>query len=279
MLQSVPASSTSTSRTGLLRSAWQAAAASWKARFVERYGTVGTAGYIVIWLVFPIFTLATTGLIYRGVRPDLLQYSVVGIAASAFITNSLYYVGQVLDEERWKGTLGNLFLAPCPRLGWLTGFAFGGLLETILSSLTAVAFGMLAFGVRFNPDFPALFLALALFVVSLWGLGFVFSALGLVLKRSNDLANLLSPFVILLGGVYFPVTLLPVWLRIPAHALPFGYGVQAMASASLHHTGITELRDQLLPLAGFAVVLPIMGVLTFRWLERKVRSRGELDLY
>ena len=140
-------------------------------------------------------------------------------------------------------------------------------------------FGTLAFGVRFHPNYPALLLTFVLFLASLWGLGFVFSALGLILKRSNDLANLLSPFATLLGGVYYPVVLLPLWLQIPARCLPLGYGMQALAAASLHGASIPSLAPQLLPLAGFAVALPLAGVWTFGWLERKIRDRGELELY
>jgi hypothetical protein len=52
-----------------------------------------------------------------------------------------------------------------------------------------------------------------------------------------------------------------------------------LADATLHHAGIRALLPQLVPLAGFAIVLPIVGVLSFRLLERPVRVRGELDLY
>jgi len=79
--------------------------------------------------------------------------------------------------------------------------------------------------------------------------------------------------------VYYPVAALPAWLRYPAHALPLGYGIQALAGATLYHKGIGELAPQLLPLAGFALILPVAGALAFRLLERVVRERGELDLY
>jgi hypothetical protein len=41
---------------------------------------------------------------------------------------------------------------------------------------------------------------------------------------------------------------------------------------------MTDLAPQLLPLAGFTLALPALAVLTFRWLERLVRMRGELGL-
>lgn len=274
MWQSASVSSTSTSRLAL-----QAAWASWKAKFHEHVVVNGLGGYVLVWVTFPIFSLASIGLIYRAHRPGLVGYAVVAVTASAFITNALYYVGQLLDEERQRGTLVNLFLCPAPRLSWLTGLAFAGLFETSASAVGCLLFGTIAFGVRFDPNVPALVLSFVLFIASLWGLGFVFSAFGLILKRSNDLANLLSSFVTLLGGIFYPIGLLPAWLRYPAEALPFGYGMQALASSSLHHAGIADLAPQLIPLAGFAVTLPIVGILTFGWIERKVRRRGDLDLY
>jgi ABC-2 type transport system permease protein len=229
-------------------------------------------------LLSPVFELTTMSLIYRD-RPDLLSYSVVGVAAAMFIFSGIYYLGEILDRERISGTLPALFLAPCPRLAWLTGFALVGLVETLLGATVALLFGRLALGVAFDPDLPALLLTLLLFLAALWGLGFAFSALGLVLKKANAFSNLISPVIILLAGVYYPVALLPDWLRYPALALPYGYATQALASAMLDGAGVADLLPQLLPLAGFAVALPLAGALAFRWLDRLVRRRGELDLY
>lgn len=274
MSRSIPAVSTSSSRLAL-----RAARASFAAKLRSHLVVNGAGGYVLVWVAFPLFTLATLGLLYRSRDPALLGYAVVGITASAFITNSLYYVGQLLDEERLEGTLINLFLAPAPRLSWLTGYAFGGLFETLVAAVCSILLGEIAFGVRFHPDYPGVLLSFALFIMALWGLGLVFSALGLILKRSNDLANLLSSFVFLLGGIYYPISALPAWLRLPAEALPFGYGIGALAAASLHGATIVALRGQLIPLAGFAVALQAAGILSFGWIERKVRRRGDLELY
>ena len=258
----------------------RAVAASSRAKTIERFYTAGLGGYLLLWMVRPFFELGIVALIYgAGGRTDLIRYAVVAIAAQSLVFSAVYFVGEILDRERAGGTLVALFLAPCARVGWLTGFALVGLVEAALMATTTLLFGCFALGVRFDPDVPALLLTLALFVVALWGCGFVFSAIGLLLKKANAFSNVVFPFVILLGGVYYPVALLPDWLRYPARALPLGYGMQALADASLGRAGIRELAPQLLPLAGFALVLPVVGVLTFRWLERLVRERGELDLY
>ncbi|HZU11285.1 MAG TPA: ABC transporter permease [Chloroflexota bacterium] len=274
MSQSIPAVSNSSRRIAV-----QAARASFLAKLREHVFINGAGGYVLVWVAFPVITLGMLGLLYRSRDPALLGYAVIGITCGAFISNALYYVGQILDEERLEGTLINLFLTPAPRLSWLSGFAFGGLFETLVSAACTVLLGTVVFGVRFHPNIAAVVLCFLLFILALWGLGFMFSALGLILKRSNDLANLLSSFVFLLGGIYYPVSALPVWLRVPADVLPFGVGIQALAAASLHDASFGTLAPQLVRLEVFAAVLPVLGLLTFGWLERKVRRRGDLEIY
>ena len=278
MSRSAPASSSSTSDLGGLGFQLRAAAASWKAKVKDRLHGAGLGGYLFMFMLYPVFEMSVAALIYTE-RPDLLRYAVVAISANTFLFNSIFYVGELLDGERMNGTLPGLFLAPCSRYSWFGGFALVGLVEAIFIVAVALLFGHYAFGVDYSPNYPSLLVSLALFLASLWGVGLIFGAVGLAIKKANQLSNLVFPFVILLGGVLYPVALLPVWLRIPARALPLGYGIQALADAMLYDRSIADLAPQLIPLAGFAVALPFAGVLAFRWLEVLVRQRGELDLY
>lgn len=278
MLPSAQARSISTSRTRGPRLALQAAAASWRAKTIERLQAAGLGGYLLIWILRPVFEIAIAALVYSA-RPELLRYTVVAFAANAFLFNTIFYIGEILEGERMNGTLVGLFLAPCSRFSWLCGFAVVGFVETLAVAALALTFGRYAYGVRFDPNFPAILVSLALFLTSLWGLGMIFGAVGLLIKKANQLSNLIYPFTLLLGGVMYPVALLPDWLRLPSRALPLGYGIQALVDATLYHAGFGHLAAQLIPLAGFAVALPVAGVLAFSWLERLVRERGELDLY
>lgn len=281
MQPSVPATSISTRAVapGQFAASLRALAASWRAMFAERLGHGGFLGYLATWVALPLFQIGIVAMIYGRGRPDLLSYAVVALAANACVFSTVYFVGEILDRERVKGTLVGLFLAPCPRLSWLTGFALVGVFESALSAAVALGFGRVALGVRFAPHWGSLALTLALFLGALWGIGLVFSAIGLAIKKANPFSNLVAPFLMLLGGVYFPVALLPEPLRAVARCLPLGYGMQALADAALRRATPADLAPQLLPLAGFAVALPVAGVLAFRWVERAVRQRGELDLY
>ena len=103
-------------------------------------------------------------------------------------------------------------------------------------------------------------------------------AVGLALRDANQLSNLLFPIIQLLAGTMYPVALMPDWIRLPAECLPFGYALQAIADSVLHHESLADLTADLVPLAGFAVVLPVVGVAAFRGVERRARARGVLEL-
>lgn len=276
MLRSAPASSISSSATV----AWElrAALASWQAMFRERWYLMGVGGGLLTWMVNPLLQLVALAIVY-GSDSGLFHYAVVAQAANTFVMNTVFWVGEILDRERVKGTLTSLFLAPCSRAAWLSGFILSGLAETLLVATAALLFGRFVYGVELDANLPAVGVTLVLFLAALWGMGLIFSGLGLLLKKSNPLANLIWSLFILLGGAWYPVASLPDWLRYPARCLPLGYGMQALADASLRHASIRELAPDLIPLAGFAVTLPVLGWLAFRWLERLVRVRGELDLY
>lgn len=285
MLPSARASSISSSaidrdrptRLDALRHELASVIASWRAATGEWLYHMGRGGLIQM-MIIPITQISIFALIY-GTSSDLLGYLVVAQAAGAFIMTMIYYNGEILDREREKGTLVSLFLAPCSRAAWLSGFILAGLIQTISMLTTSLLFGWLAFGVTLDPNLPALAVSLLLFMAALWGLGLIFAGIGLILKRANAFSNLIWPFVVLLGGLYFPVSELPTGMRQLARALPFGYGIQAIADASLHHASLTQIQSDLIPLAGFAIALPLAGILAFAWLERLVRIRGELDLY
>ncbi|HUG15409.1 MAG TPA: ABC transporter permease [Thermomicrobiales bacterium] len=244
----------------------------------ERLYHMGAAGGAATWLVLPLMSIIVFSIVY-GTDSYLFRYFVVAQAGNTLVMNTVFWVGEILDRERAKGTLEPLFLAPCSRYAWLSGFILAGVLETVIVSTAVLVISYLAFGVRFDPNIPVLVVAVLLFAVALWGMGLIFSGIGLLIKKSNPLANLVYSGLMLLGGLYFPVSELPDLLRYPARALPVGYGLQAISDAALYDAGFGDIWADLLPLAGFAAGLPVAGALMFTWMERKVRVRGELDLY
>ena len=256
----------------------RAALAAFTTMFRERFHLYGKA-YALDWMIRPIFDVSIAALIYFKGPTDLAAYVVVAMAANQFLFTSIFFVGEILDRERVRGTLPGLFLTPCRRITWMAGYAAAGLGETLGRIIIILTAGALLFDVRLDPNFLTLVVVFPLFLLSLSGLALTLSGVGLLIKRSNALSNLISPVIILLGGVYFPVSELPDPLLWLARALPLGYAMEAITAAAIEHATLAEVQSSLIPLAGFAVVSPIIGVLAFSSLDTLVRRRGEVDLY
>lgn len=257
---------------------FQAAWAAWITMFKERFYLYGRS-YAVDWTLRPVFDLSIAALIYVGGRRELLPYVIVALAANSFLFSAIYWVGEILDRERMRGTLVSLFLAPCSRISWMAGYAGAAIGETVIRTAIMLLAGYILFGVTLDPHYGTLAIVFPLYLLALTGIALTLSGIGLVLKKANALSNLVSPFFILLGGVYYPVAEMPDWLRIPARMLPIGYGMESITAASLKQATLSQIRDSVLPLAVFALVSPIVGILAFNALEHLVRRRGEIDLY
>ena len=209
---------------------------------------------------------------------DLLAYAIVAGAGTALLFGLVFNGGEILDGERQRGTLGNLFLAPIPRFVWLGGFQGFALVEAMVNGSIAVGVGAWLFDVPLDIGWLALAVTIVLFAMALWGLSLILGAAGLLTRNANFLSNLIFPFLIILSGTMFPIARMPDWVRIPARMLPFSYGIDAMDAALTRNATVAELGSSLLPLAGFAVVCPVLGVFAFRHMERAVRRIGSLEI-
>ena len=255
-----------------------AAGAAARTMFRERYYVYGRS-YALDWFVRPIFDLAIIALIYVGGNSELVSYAVVAVAFNMFLFSTIYFVGEILDRERVRGTLPSLFLTPASRVSWMAGYTSAGLAETLVRVIVILLAGMLFFDVRLDPNIPALLVVFPLYLLSLSGIGLILSGIGLLIKRSNSLSNLVSPLFMLVGGAYLPVDSLPDWLRFIARLLPMGYAMDALTAITNEHASLSDVSSSIVPLSVFAVVSPIVGLLAFRWLDVMVRRRGEIDLY
>jgi len=239
--------------------------------------TSGLFFYALVWLSFPIFNLFLVALIYRG-NAMLRDYAVIGGTGMAMLAGMLYNAGEILDNERQRGTLGNLFLAPIPRYAWLAGFQLFAVIEALTCATITLIGGTLAFGLRVNISAAALSVTIALLMCCMWGFSMIVGSLGVAIRDANQLSNLLFMPITLLAGTMFPIALMPEWLRVLAHCLPFSYAIQALVDATTKGESIGSLGHLLLPLVGFAVALPVLGIFAFSRVERMTRRRGALEL-
>ncbi len=146
--------------------------------------------------------------------------------------------------------------------------------------LAYLAVGGLVFGAPMGrANVGVALLALLLSLLAFSGLGIISASIILVTKRGDPVTFLLASLSTLLGGVYYPVAVLPAWLQALAALRPLTHALRALRLALLEGAGLAEVAPNLAMLALFALVVLPGGVWAFRWALRRARSDGTLTQY
>ena len=215
---------------------------------------------------------------YTG-STDYMSFILLGTVLSSFIGTVFWGMGFSLKEDMDAGVLEANWMAPVPRLLLLIGRTLTSLLITTLTSMAMLFITSLVFG--FQPTgrvIPALLAALPM-LVGLYGFGFAFAALVLLMREANTMVDISNFLVQLLSGAEFPVTALPRWLLPMALALPLTYGMDAVRGFLLQTNTLLPLGVEVLILVLFMFAMIFLGTAAFRSLERRVRQRGTLGTH
>jgi ABC-2 type transport system permease protein len=108
------------------------------------------------------------------------------------------------------------------------------------------------------------------------GLGIFSASYLLLFKRGNPARWFVVGVSSIVGGMLFPVSILPGWLQFVARLNPVTYALDAMRAALLDGANLFAIAKPLLVLLFFAaILLPASGV-TFSWALRRTKMTGTL---
>jgi len=167
-------------------------------------------------------------------------------------------------------------LTPIPRLLILVGHSVTNLLITAITSLGMLFLAGLVFGFHASGDVFSALLPVIPMMIGLYGFGFAFAAVVMLIREANTLVDISSFLVQIFSGSNFPVNALPRFLLPIALALPLTYGLDAMRSHLIGTRTILPINAELVLLVLFMFVMLWIGVATFHSLERRVRTLGTL---
>lgn len=212
--------------------------------------------------------------------PDYVAFVVLGTAFYGIATGALEDGGNAIYEEESNGTWELLSLAPFNRFVWMFAKTLASLLTGFIEFFAVLALG--AFFFSASPTLGGLVVAvlgILLTLLALQGFGFLMAALGLLWKQPYAVAFLLSPPLILLSGMVFPVQALPAWLQPVANAIPLTHGLHIVRDAILLDRGLVDLAPSFAALLLTGAAFMAVGYASFRFMERKARTLGVLGRY
>jgi ABC-2 type transport system permease protein len=202
-----------------------------------------------------------------------------GILLGAVMLWDVLFRGQIslaisFFEEVYSRNLGHLLATPLTIGEYMGSLMLVSLMRTVMGLIPTSLLAIWFFGFSLY----SLGLALVAFFFSLiafgWSIGLFVS--GLVLRYGLGAEGFAWALIFALAplcGVYYPTTILPVWVQALSALLPASYIFNGMRAVLLQH----QVRiDYLLTATGLNIIWLAMGVAAFLIFHAAARDRGML---
>ena len=204
-------------------------------------------------------------------------YSLVGFVFFDYLNAALDTFDRSILEARDAGTLEPLLTTQVSLTTILIGSAIYPFVVTTLRIAIYLAWGAFLF------DFPlraanwlTVIVVLLASLLAFSGLGILSAAYLLLFKRGNPAKWLILGVSSVVGGMLFPVSILPDWLQVIAHLNPITYALDAMRAALLDDATVLSIARPVLILLFFAVILLPVSLATFNWALLRTKVTGTL---
>jgi ABC-2 type transport system permease protein len=240
---------------------------------------VSFGGVLALALATRMFTPATSASV--GALTGVMFY---GYLLYAFLSDGLWRIGFSVRQDQVQGTLEGLYLTPAPKFASLVSRAVPLFALTATGAALALAAANWIFG---GLPLANLGLGAVVFVCSLlgtFGLGFCFAAYTLIAGDvASSTGNFLEFGLLVVCAMLFPFSVLPEPVRLLSRLIPLSYCVDAFRSTLLGFPpGFPELAPfeiELIVVAAYALIAPVLGYALFRAVERRLRQTGRLGQY
>ncbi len=211
---------------------------------------------------------------------DYFAFVLIGIAFGGYQAVGLYAFSEAIRSGQMQGTLEAILVTPTRLETFLGTSALWSFLLASAQVVLYLGVGVILFGAPLGPaNIGTALLVLLLSLLAFSGLGILSAAFILVTKRGDPVNFVLGGLSTLLSGVYYPVGVLPPWLRSVSFLLPMTHALRAMRLALLQGAGPSQVGTELAWLALFAALALPAGVLAFRQALRRARSEGTLTQF
>jgi ABC-2 type transport system permease protein len=248
-----------------------------------------TRRYIWWDVAFMIWTIANTltivfiakGIEATGGRIDVNRATttlLIGAVVWAYLGILFEFMTETVAWERWEGTIEYTFMAPLSRAMHLAGAGLFAVLYGLARAI--ILFLVVAFFFDLdmpNADYLAAFVVLLAGSLAFIGIGIMTAVLPLISpEKGAQLGFVAQGMLLVVSGVYYPVSVLPTWMEWLSVISPATYALDGIREAILDGQGLETMWDEIWPLLVIGVVAAPLGLAIFRRGEQYAKKHGKL---
>jgi len=207
-------------------------------------------------------------------------YVLVGIAVSSFVSVGLESFAEEVRGAQVEGTLEALLSTPTSIYTILVGNSLWSFAVSLVVSILFLAGGCLFLGLQILPlNAAAALVVLATTFLAFLAIGMLSAGFIMIFKQGNPVGALFGTSSYFLGGVLFPVEVLPEPFQWAAAFLPTTHAVKALRELLLAQVAVAEILPILGNLGLFVAVTAPVGIAFFRYAVRRAKRDGSLTQY
>jgi ABC-2 type transport system permease protein len=190
-----------------------------------------------------------------GSHSAYFGFVVVGLALVS-VMYSCFSIPELVRQELVAGTFDRLLLSPFGPVRSVIAMTLFPMLYSFVVAAITLGIGCLLYGLQLDwSTVPLSLPVMILVLLAFLPFGLFFAALTLLVKQGNVGTSWVIALLSIVGGLYFPVTLLPHWMQIAAKLQPFTAATDVLRHLLVGSSLGGAPGPSLLKLAAFAAVL------------------------
>jgi ABC-2 type transport system permease protein len=205
-------------------------------------------------------------------------FVVVGMVSLTVLTSTLVTGPMIIRQELVAGTFERLLVSPFGAVAGIASMTLFPLLFGIGHAAVMLLLAGVIFGLPIEwSTAPLAVPAAVLGALAFMPFGFLISALMLLMKQASAAAGFVVTGISIIAGLYFPVSLLPDWIRWASDVQPFTPAVDLLRNTLVGTPMHQEAWVAVAKVAGFTVVLMPLSVMALVWAVAWGRRRGTIS--
>ncbi|MDQ6772626.1 MAG: ABC transporter permease, partial [Candidatus Dormibacteraeota bacterium] len=197
----------------------------------------------VVWVVYSLVSVLSIGYLAQSLSAgssglDVRQtrlYLLIGALLWTYLSLVFIEISAAITWERWEGTIEYTFMAPVRRTTHLLGICVFAIVYGLLRAAVVTAIALPLFQLDLTrADLGAATAVLAVSMLPLIGLGVLTSVLPLLSpEKGEQMTVAVQGMILLVSGVYYPLSVLPGPLQLVGEVSPLTYTLSGVRASLL----------------------------------------------
>jgi ABC-2 type transport system permease protein len=205
-------------------------------------------------------------------------YLLIGSVLWGYMSLVFFEIAYAIGWERWEGTIEHTFMAPVRRVTHLMGVCTFAMLYGLARTAVVLVVAELLFHLDFShSNALAAVAVLAAATPAVVGIAVLAAVLPLLSPEKGDQMTVaVQGVVLLVSGVYYPISVLPWPLQLLGRASPMTYMLDGFRRSLLQGQSTGQLAPELGLLLAMGALLVPASLLVFGRAERRAKRLGLL---